>query len=313
MHNILTSGNETIGYMLLKNLRIKDKKRNQADQKTYGCQMPVGEDLFDSGSDQQYEIPELYKDFLAKPKDNTFGLGYSGLDKSHFSLFPSQEQFKAVSGDKKFSISGQAFGVGAFEEEDDDIYVRDDMSKYDFELKSERDEAKARTEQSKLVLGLFEQSKQILSSTRKYPAPTIPHSFTGKHRVKKSRFEPVPEEPTTKINPMIRAKYLGEEVEENYTASQANKPPDNCQIQVKNDRPPEDPDYLNDRFVSSSSKENVSDILEVVEKTETVHGTSQMREAARMKMFGPLTRVTSDWSPSTLLCKRFNVPEPFVE
>lgn len=311
MHNILTSGNETIGYMLLKNLRIKDKKRNQADQKTYGCQMPVGEDLFDSCSDQQYEIPELYKDFLAKPKDNTFGLGYSGLEKSHFSLFPSQEQFKAVSGDKKFSISGQAFGVGAFEEEDDDIYVRDDMSKYDFELKSERDEAKARTEQSKLVLGLFERSKQVLSSTRKYPPPTIPHSFTGKHRVKKSRFEPVPEEPSTKINPMIRAKYLGEEVEENYTESQANKPPDNCQ--VKNDRPPEDPGYLNDRFVSSSSKENVSDILEVVEKTETVHGTSQMREAARMKMFGPLTRVTSDWSPSTLLCKRFNVPEPFVE
>lgn len=296
--------------MLLKNLRIKDKKKTETvDQKTYGCQMPVtGVDSFsDSGADRQYEIPELYKHFLAKPKDNTFGLGYTGLDKSHFSLFSSQP-FEAVTGDrKKFSIAGQAFGVGAFEEEDDDIYVRDDMSKYDFELKSERDEAKTRTDQSRLVLGLFEQSKQVLKSNTKYPVPTIPHSFTGKHRVKKSRFEPVLlEQQPSKINPMIRAKYLGEEVVEQSDTAQATEPPENS---VKNDNSR----YLNDRFVSSTSKENVTDILEVVEKTETVHGTSQMREAARMKMFGPLTRVTSDWSPSTLLCKRFNVPEPFVE
>ena len=31
-------------------------------------------------------------------------------------------------------ITGQAFGVGAYEEEDEDIYNRDDMSRYDFSL-----------------------------------------------------------------------------------------------------------------------------------------------------------------------------------
>lgn len=31
-------------------------------------------------------------------------------------------------------ISGQAFGVGAFEDDDDDIYAREDLSSYDFTL-----------------------------------------------------------------------------------------------------------------------------------------------------------------------------------
>lgn len=34
----------------------------------------------------------------------------------------------------KVSIRGQAFGVGALENEDEDIYARDDMSAYDFSL-----------------------------------------------------------------------------------------------------------------------------------------------------------------------------------
>ena len=35
---------------------------------------------------------------------------------------------------RKLKIVGQAFGVGAYEEDDDDIYQRDDMSRYDFAL-----------------------------------------------------------------------------------------------------------------------------------------------------------------------------------
>ena len=42
-----------------------------------------------------------------------------------------------------FNIFNQAFGIGALEEEeaDDDVYTRDDMSKYDFVMGgSERDQ-----------------------------------------------------------------------------------------------------------------------------------------------------------------------------
>lgn len=31
-----------------------------------------------------------------------------------------------------------------------------------------------------------------------------------------------------------------------------------------------------------------------------------------MKMFGELTRETFEWHPDKLLCKRFNVPDPYT-
>lgn len=33
--------------------------------------------------------------------------------------------------------------------------------------------------------------------------------------------------------------------------------------------------------------------------------------AVKMKMFGQLTRETFEWYPDKLLCKRFNVPDPY--
>lgn len=42
----------------------------------------------------------------------------------------------------QLSITGQAFGVGAFEEDDDDIYARDDMTNYDFNLDAKKKAAK---------------------------------------------------------------------------------------------------------------------------------------------------------------------------
>lgn len=33
--------------------------------------------------------------------------------------------------------------------------------------------------------------------------------------------------------------------------------------------------------------------------------------AVKMKMFGKMTRETFEWHPDKLLCKRFNVPEPY--
>lgn len=37
-----------------------------------------------------------------------------------------------------------------------------------------------------------------------------------------------------------------------------------------------------------------------------------MRRAAKMKMFGKLTRKTEVWQPASIVCKRFNIPEPSV-
>ena len=43
----------------------------------------------------------------------------------------------------QLSIRGQAFGVGAFEEDDDDIYAREDLTTYDFSLEDKTNEMKS--------------------------------------------------------------------------------------------------------------------------------------------------------------------------
>ncbi|KAG5889123.1 hypothetical protein JTB14_034180 [Gonioctena quinquepunctata] len=328
LETLLTSGNETIGYLLLKNLGIQDKIQKQLEEtgvsnvKVYGCHMPIPYKIPDKIENKQYIIPDIYTEFLNSPKANTFGLGYQGLDRAHVNLFTKSNLVVRDKNNKKFSIGGQAFGVGAFEEDDDDIYVKEDMSNYDFEMKKEKD-GKVKRDHGNLLFGMFKHLKAPVVPKKLYPPPTIPQSFSGKHKVKKSRFEAiveVKEEEVDRrtINPAIRAKYLGEEVQETYTpskpakeSSQTNSKENNTASTSRNSF--DVSSLMSDRFVSASIKEEASDILEPVKKSETTHGTKDMREAARMNMFGPLTRVTTDWHPCSCLCKRFNVPEPFMD
>ncbi|MEQ2217343.1 hypothetical protein XENOCAPTIV_006258, partial [Xenoophorus captivus] len=81
------------------------------------------------------------------PRLGVQGLGYRGLDPGlallgraadeHIDLFrPQSETRSRLFGDRQSSsrrggVAGQAFGVGALEEEDEDVYHRDSMSRYD--------------------------------------------------------------------------------------------------------------------------------------------------------------------------------------
>jgi G patch domain-containing protein 1 len=123
----------------------KMKERNLREmyvQKRYGCDVgPMQADQDDDEDDISDEeitfAPDDFDPYIANIKENRFGLGYSGLQPSssaaqHVNLFRS---FEVVDrNNKKLSIRGQAFGVGALEEEDDDIYQPDDMSRYDKSL-----------------------------------------------------------------------------------------------------------------------------------------------------------------------------------
>lgn len=329
LQTLLQSGNETVGYLLLKNIGIQDKiysqqeELNTSEGKVYGCQMPKEYRIPKNIENKQYQVPQIYEKFLKNPKCNTFGLGYKGLDKTHMNLFQSTSFVMKDKNNKKISIKGQAFGVGAFEEEDEDIYVREDMNKYDFELTKEKSVTQE-SDKTNLLFGMFKQLKTPLLFNEIYPVPNIPHSFTGKHKVRKSRFEPIPEEASStdrkEINPAIRAAYLGENVDKTYTESKSiiehvqEKVQDDIKGSQEISKSVDISSVLiSDRFVSASEKEDVNNILEPVQRAETTHGTTELREAARMKMFGLLTRVTTDWHPCSILCKRFNIPEPFME
>lgn len=162
----------TIGVELLRKMgwkdgqgigpRVKRKPRRQKpdpEVKIYGCALPPG--LSEGSEDEEDEYQPENVTFAPKdvmpvdltPKENVHGLGYKGLDptqalfgvsgREHVNLFAGSEDPSNSLGDlrhnrgRKLGITGQAFGVGALEEEDDDIYATETLSKYDTVLKDE--------------------------------------------------------------------------------------------------------------------------------------------------------------------------------
>lgn len=54
--------------------------------------------------------------------------------------------------------------------------------------------------------------------------------------------------------------------------------------------------------------------LEEKAKTEVVEEElTDIERAARQKNYGKLTRVEYEWRPHPVVCKRFNVPNPYPE
>lgn len=152
----------------------------------------------DMSDDEITFVPDDFDPFIANIKDNTFGLGYSGLQgpsssikASHINLF---EPFRVYDKNtkKKFSISGQAFGVGALEEDDDDIYAMDDMSNYDRTLESERRDSKkiSKVIDASIIEG-FSQAT-INDCAVRVHSVDIPRDYEPRNWLqRKSRFEPI--------------------------------------------------------------------------------------------------------------------------
>lgn len=444
LYSILQPAKDTVGVYLLKKMgwkpgqgvgprltksqKLKVRRENEKNQgKIYGCEVPEQfrrQVSSTSESEDDYEVtfaPDDYDAFIYKPKDNTFGMGYTGLDRrnvlgDHISLFEPPKFQIQERNKKKVSISGQAFGVGAFEDEDEDIYSKDDMSKYDFELESFSNKKKSKVQKhEKLLTDIidgFVTAKNKMEQKKSYPPPEIPKGFTGKHGARISRFEPLPEthksynydrtktmgrhdlKPSdrSKIinsdnaiitnkpkNPSRNNKIAGITFTASKTESKSQDEEERKRIQEQARKITEgltrtssgsfqpfiiDPDkqkryeiYLTlrkhnqveklkdiqlmsmtdwekehekdefeqaaklfkptvglifDRFVSGTNSSDDLDPLKAVAKSVYEHGTPEMREAAKRKMFGPLTRVVLPWKPHKLLCRRFNVPEPNI-
>jgi G patch domain-containing protein 1 len=96
----------------------------------------------------------------------------------------------------------QAFGVGAFEDDDEDIYGREDMSQYDFSLDSETTTSKQKHQVTEpafanyagnILIGFI---LGINATTQKkhFPPPALPQGFEPVHAPRKSRFQPAPKE-----------------------------------------------------------------------------------------------------------------------
>lgn len=214
-----------VGSRLTKREKQKLKQRNERLKLTRDNPETVesnSEDSDDNSTNITF-APDDYEPFRCKPKDNYFGIGYSGLDRrkilsSHINLFDTPA-FCIQDKNKKLSIHGQAFGVGAFEADDEDIYEKEDMSRYDFALGPER-KTKTRWSQDAPTssqidcLDGFVRAKERLASKKIFKPPELSKDFVPVHAVRKSRFYPpiaVPVENSKRrepLNAVDRARIL---------------------------------------------------------------------------------------------------------
>ncbi|XP_051485528.1 G patch domain-containing protein 1 isoform X1 [Apus apus] len=224
----------TIGVELLRKMgwkegqgigpRVKRKPRRQEPDpavKVYGCALPPGLSEGSEDEEDQYQPENVTfapKDVMPvdlTPKENVFGLGYKGLDPSqalfgvsgreHLNLFTAgSEDTSNLLGDlrhskgRKLGITGQAFGVGALEEEDDDIYATETLSKYDTVLKDEEPgdglygwtapkqyKSKRRSERDVKYIGKildgFSLASKSSTPIKIYPPPDLPRNYRPVH------------------------------------------------------------------------------------------------------------------------------------
>ncbi|XP_076371013.1 G patch domain-containing protein 1 isoform X2 [Tachypleus tridentatus] len=416
LKDLILPVNESIGVRLLKQMgwrpgqgigpRVKKRQKQQQNPgvKIYGCSLP-------SGQSEEEEDP--YREgFTFAPhdldiqpytqKDNLHGIGYKGLnrvpvlsnDMSKLQPTPTVDVLNKEK--KKLSISGQAFGVGAFEDEDEDIYGKDDMSQYDFFLGGERDTddrksvEKLESHLCKAIEGFHLASKPAVRK-KYFQPPSLPPDFKPIHihtrntEVKSSSargsnrhaltasdravilgeknlldtgsvFDLISEEDKKKLNDIknVTKKNIKEssslfsnslvagntsanfkpyandqEKHQRYDTYLAleKKEKKECREEFQStsitewEKQGEKEGFqrammlhssvkgsLSSRFVSSVHVEN-KDVKEPVD----TEATSEQVKAAEMKMFGKLTREKYEWHPHPLLCKRFNIPNPFPD
>ncbi|XP_017135222.1 G patch domain-containing protein 1 homolog [Drosophila miranda] len=199
--------------------------------------------------------PNDYEPIFYTPKENRFGMSYSGLSRDpilsksssshpaapmqHINLFG---QLETQPKQKQLSIRGQAFGVGAFEEEDDDIYARDDLTRYDFSLADKKPkQKKLQHVQQRHVIDGFSEDKSGAALQKSY-AIDLPRDFKPRNWLqRRSRFEPMDSERTKKLearneykktglgrhdlNPDQRAQLLGEQKSQKEEQQQQPQPP----------------------------------------------------------------------------------------
>ena len=303
-------------------------------------------------------------DFLSyEPKSDFHGIGYKSMAEENESSNSKLSGVSAVfKSGRKLQISGEAFGYGVLDEDNEDdavVYHRDDMSQYDFEigsLKSEKKKIKDKRKEMDILKGdiidgftkgsgkinLFENIRI------KYPLPVVPKgwkkSSSDANKPRKSRWDQSrdgsfvrPKEPknddTTKtkapvLNANVRAVLLGEEVIHKHGIKKVEPEPKVKElkslspVQEVHQRKVEAfvqrplTGFWANKFTRSSDGAEQSAIsggLTEFKLKESVNVDKNEEKKISDEKNRTVERTTYEWHPHNLLCKRFNIPNPFPQ
>ncbi|KAF2987075.1 hypothetical protein EK904_013762 [Melospiza melodia maxima] len=361
--------------------RVKRKPRRQKPDPTvkiYGCALPPG--LSEGSEDEEDEYQPENVTFAPKdvmpvdltPKENVHGLGYKGLDPSqalfgasgreHLNLFTGgSEETSNLLGDlrhskgRKLGITGQAFGVGALEEEDDDIYATDTLSKYDTVLKDEEPgdglygwtapkqyKSKKRPERDFKYIGKvlagFSLASKPSAPVKIYPPPSLPRTYRPVHHFRpvlpagseSCRLQRALEHSAGKLesDPAQHGRHALSAAQRREQLGEAELKGERLerffdQNMTEWERGREQEEFFRAAMFYRSSNSTLSsrftrakyedDVDKVEVPRDQENDIDDKETAVKMKMFGKLTRDNFEWHPDKLLCKRFNVRDPYPD
>lgn len=306
-----------------------------------------------------------------EPKSDLHGIGYksfAGENESSNSKASNAVSAVFKSG-RKINISGEAFGYGVLDEDIEDdaiVYHKDDMTQYDFEIGSLKDDSNKKKRDKRkefdilrgdVIEGFTKGSIKINlfeNIRNKYPTPNVPKgwrkSSSTAPKQRRSRWDQSSDKYSVKsnevdsecilkpkapvLNANVRAVLLGEEVvhkqgikkteSEEKTKEQISS---NASIQsISTEEKPKQKfkelverpltGFWANKFTRSSDgveQSTLSGGLTEFKPKQSENVTENEANKSLEEKNRSVERTTYEWHPHNILCRRFNLPNPYPQ
>eukprot|EP00002_Diphylleia_rotans_P015621 TRINITY_DN3023_c0_g1_i10.p1 TRINITY_DN3023_c0_g1~~TRINITY_DN3023_c0_g1_i10.p1 ORF type:complete len:605 (-),score=107.73 TRINITY_DN3023_c0_g1_i10:1026-2840(-) len=357
LQDIVGPSSDSIGKKLLRHMGWREGQGVGPKSRTYKKPKGIGSSSMNEDDMVSGLAPKNAEAIILTPKNDTYGIGYnpqmrsematkSGLEQANQSKPQVVAMMDALR--SKRSTSTKGFGVGTYEDDDEDVYGGEDMSQYDLEIgkswkkETQKQEKKeiSQDRSRKCNDGRYPISGYSLASappeqTKWYKPPIVPSSFIPRHIF--------PEDTNTEqtvpgqgmnilerrnLTYVERGALLGEKAVVIKQEPHASPYPMSTKPEPQSPRPyaansqQAITEWESERekskpmvqatlaFTLSISDRFVSKGAVNPENPEVRSSIKTETPKPDMKMLGRHSRTEVEYRPSKLLCKRFNVPDP---
>ncbi|KAI9587242.1 G patch domain-containing protein 1 homolog [Glossina fuscipes] len=330
-----------IGPRQTRQAKRRDRERYKREQyllERYGCELPgtskasLKDENFNAGSEEEDvsdadddddndEITFAPEDYDMPPcvsKEDRYGLNYVPLSRNSILgdsardtvVNKSREQLNTSKTlqvwsktNKKISFTGQAFGIGAFEDDDDeDVFAAEDLTRYDFALEDKQQNKRAAQKSKEAKDFVFQEfalertAKQSLVYEIKIPFGWQPRNWLQR----RSRFEPLDPRKVRQLDRKIeqftgseitrsqRSQLLGEEIKDpdhSGISSQGKREPSLIEMQQMFKERQKKTDVLLEKISLKSNCFTTGGVINVDGEESTIKQNEQSEFSGTFKPF----------------------------